>query len=59
MKYSVPVVYKLRRVLTVHAANPDQAELKAEKIVKDWNGTFDVQAETPIPAGAENDPSNH
>jgi hypothetical protein len=45
MKYSVPVTYRLRRVLTVHAANPDQAEMKAEKVVEGWNGTFDIKAE--------------
>lgn len=44
MKYRVPVEYKLVRILSVHAANAEQAELKAEKIVRGWNGTTDIRA---------------
>lgn len=41
MKYLVEVEYKLRRKLTVHAANSELAKKKAAAIVTSWKDSKD------------------
>lgn len=50
MKYVVPVEYKLTRHLTVHAATPEEARRKAERVVSGWAGAESINALSATPA---------
>jgi len=51
-RYNVEVLYRLRRRIIVEAKDPKEARVEAEKVVKGWVGTFDVEGREVTPAKA-------